>query len=306
MHPAQIKIIETIVFELEKGVIPWRKQFEVSRSRSGLPYNAVSGRAYSGFNVMCLLMRGYPIDGGWLTYKQAQAAGGNVRKGEKSTVIFYFSKVRSKEKHTNGDDKFFFMAKSYLVFHLSQCENIDASKLHQFPAMPTVKPSGAERNAEADKFVANTGALIFNQPVDNAFYSRGADKIFISPIETYEHADGYYCTLLHELAHWTGHEKRLGRQIANHRHSKAYGYEELIAELTACFTLPQFGMSNTKNNAAYLAAWLKILKETPEALTRAASEAAKANSLLNTYSELASAEDGDNEDGDPELITRAA
>jgi antirestriction protein ArdC len=301
VHPAQIKIIDNIISELERGTIPWRKQFETSRSRSGLPYNGVSGRPYSGFNVMVLLMTGYPIDGGWLTYKQAQDMGGNVRKGEKSTVIFYYSKIKSKEKKDNGDDKFYFMAKSYLVFHLTQCDNINVKKLHQFPAIEPVIINNGERNAQADKFIANTGASIFNQSVEHAFYNVLGDKIFISPIETYERADAYYCTLFHELAHWTGHEKRLARQLRNLKQSKAYGYEELIAELTACFTLPQFGMSNIENNAAYLASWIKILKETPEVLTRVASEAARANAFLNLYSEIAEARGTEIEDVGDEL-----
>lgn len=295
MHPEQKKIVERIIGELERGVIPWRQQFKVSRSQTGLPYNAISGRPYSGFNVMVLLMTGRPIDGGWLTYKQAQLAGGNVKKGERSTVIFYYSKLKSKEKTEKGEDKFFMLAKSYLVFHISQCERIDASKLHQFPpAQSTPIDPQTLRHLEADAFVAATGATVITEVRKNASYYPFTDKIHINDIRDYFSVDAYYSTLFHELIHWTG--KRLGRTMNTNKATQAYGYEELIAELGACFTLPQFGFNNEANNSAYLGAWINILKETPNALMQVASKATQANAFLNAFSVPVEVEsDGDDD-----------
>lgn len=300
MHHEQTKIVNAIIASLETGVLPWRKQYEASASRRGLPYNAISGKAYNGVNVIALLMKGYPIDGGWLTYKQAIAAGGNVRKGERSTVIFYYQKaLDNKRTAENGKDTFYLLAKSYLVFHRSQCDNLDPKKLFQFPNAPAPVVTDGLRNIEADTFVANTGASINIKSDGYACYVPSIDKIFIHAIEQYVSPDAYYSTLFHELAHWTG--PRLARNQSTNKNAKAYGYEELIAELCACFTLPQFGMNNVENSEKYLNGWIKILRETPQSLMTVASAASQANAFLNAFQPSSDAVEPDETEGATEL-----
>lgn len=296
LHHEQTKIVERIIASLEQGVLPWRKQFVLSASRRGLPYNAVSGKAYTGLNVLQLLMRGYPIDGGWMTYKQAIACGGNVRKGERSTVIFYYQKLLDKKRtDEQGKPVHYMLCKSYLVFHLSQCDNINSDKLHRFPfvAAPIVID---RRNIEADRFVAATGAIIAIG--DKPCYVPAIDQILMPEIGEHETPDAYYSTLFHELTHWTG--PRLGRNQSTSRNSKVYGYEELIAELCACFTLPQFAMNNESNSVSYLNSWIKMLTETPAILVSAASAASTANMFLSAFSE------GAGEDADESEVELAA
>jgi hypothetical protein len=61
-----------------------------------MPMNAVTGRAYSGINIPLLWhaadVHAYPTHR-WLTYKQALAVGGQVRKGQKSTTVVAFSEM---------------------------------------------------------------------------------------------------------------------------------------------------------------------------------------------------------------------
>jgi antirestriction protein ArdC len=301
MHADQVKIVDRIIAEMEKGVLPWRCQFEASKSKTGLPYNAISGASYRGFNVIALLMTGRPVEGGWLTYKQAIAAGGHVRKGERSTVIFYYKKLAKKDARADKP-AYWLMAKSYLVFHLSQCDNINAAKLHQFPNADAASIDHKARSAEADAFISAVPANVtYSAATSTPCYISALDVVRMPLFEQYKSADAFYSTAIHELAHWTGPRLKrdlTGRMVAN------YALEELVAELTACFTLPQFGMNNEQNNARYLAGWISALKEKPQILTSVASEAAKVNAFLNAFSNAADA--GEPDAGEPEEISEAA
>lgn len=294
MHAEQQKIVDRVIAELEKGVLPWRKQFKASKSKQGLPYNAVSGASYRGFNIVALLMTGYPVDGGWLTYKQAIAAGGHVRKGEKSTIIFYYQRLAKRDLNAKGEKQYFLMAKSYLVFHASQCDNLNPDKLHKFPAEDAAPIDHKARSAEADSFIAAIPAKInYSAGVHTPCYIPSIDQIQMPLFEQYESADAFYSTSVHELTHWTG--PRLKREFGKRFGDRQYAVEELVAELTVCFTLPQFGLNNEGKNLSYLANWIAALKETPSILTTVASEASKANAFMNAFSNGASAEDIDAE-----------
>lgn len=294
MHADQQKVVDRIIAELEKGVLPWRKQFKASKSKQGLPYNAVSGASYRGFNIVALLMTGYPIDGGWLTYKQALAADGHVRKGERSTVIFYYQRMAKRDLNAKGEKQYFLMAKSYLVFHVTQCDNLNPNKLHKFPDVNAAPIDHKARSAEADAFIAAIPAKItYSAGVHTPHYNPNSDVINMPTFEQWESADAFYSTSIHELTHWTG--PRLKREFGKRFGDKQYAIEELVAELTVCFTLPQFGMNNEKKNLPYLQSWIAALKETPNVLTTVASEASKANAFLNAFSTGASAEEIDAE-----------
>lgn len=289
IHYAQAELVNRIIASLEQGVEPWRVQHKnigTRQGRRGMPYNAVSGVAYRGMNVLQLIMTARPIDGGWLTFKQAKACGGFVRKGEKSTVIWYFTRAAKKERNAKGEQEFYPLVKSYLVFHRDQCEGIDDSKLFQFPPMEksSLPDPVTMRIADADAFIDATNARYSYRDSETAFYSPTGDFIVMQPIEQYESADAFYSTFFHELTHWTGN--RLGRNLSGRKGSKDYGYEELIAELTACFICPQFGLDNVKSNASYLNAWIRTLRENPQILSGVATEASKAHDFLCAFSEL--------------------
>ena len=96
------------------------------------------------------------------------------------------------------------------------------------------------------------------------------------PIATFHDAAGYYGTLAHEVIHWTGSEKRLER-IKKFANREAYAFEELVAEIGACFLGAQIGVApEFGQSAAYVEGWLTALKEDKRAIFRAASEAQKA------------------------------
>ena len=79
-----------IVAELEAGAAPWVKPWSATAGMNK-PSNAVTNRPYSGCNVLLLWMAqtaGYRTPR-FLTFKQALELGGNVRKGEHGTKVYF-------------------------------------------------------------------------------------------------------------------------------------------------------------------------------------------------------------------------
>ena len=99
--------------------------------------------------------------------------------------------------------------------------------------------------------ITATGARIV-EGGGEAFYHRGDDFIRIPPRETFVSTSDYYCTVLHELGHWTAHPSRLGRDLQNRFGSEAYAREELIAELTSAFLCAHLGIVPQVRHADYL------------------------------------------------------
>ena len=96
--------------------------------------------------------------------------------------------------------------------------------------------------------------------------------------EQFKDASGYYGTLFHELAHWSGHPTRLDRKFGTRFGSDQYAFEELIAELSAAMLAGIMGVDMTPrdDHAKYLNGWIKCLQDDPKAIQKAASQAEKA------------------------------
>src|SRR5579863_3107813 len=85
------EITDKIIRQIEAGTIPWVQPWAGNTSLS-IPRNASTQRAYSGINIVllwdALFSRQYEINQ-WLTFRQALALGGNVKKGERGTTVVY-------------------------------------------------------------------------------------------------------------------------------------------------------------------------------------------------------------------------
>jgi hypothetical protein len=117
-----------IVKELEAGAAPWVKPWSATPG-ANTPCNAVSNRPYSGCNVVLLWMAraaGYRAPR-FLTFKQALELGGNVRKGEHGTKVYF---VKQLQVHDNGADDSSFNAPSP-----------DDAGIYGFQRRPMRKPS---------------------------------------------------------------------------------------------------------------------------------------------------------------------
>jgi antirestriction protein ArdC len=120
---------------------------------------------------------------------------------------------------------------------------------------------------------------------DKAWYSPNSDSVGMPARSLFHSSEEYYCTLFHELAHSTGHAKRLHRDNFDNPvsfGSESYSKEELIAEMTAAMLCGITGIEQKtlENSAAYLKTWIARLKSDSRLLVSAASHAQKAADFI--------------------------
>jgi antirestriction protein ArdC len=281
MQKVYTEVFENIIREMEQGNAPWVRPW------SGGPYNAATGRRYSGGNVIALLFAGAKYSSqGWLTWNQAIEAGCVVRKGEKSTSVFFMSKAVKKATQgdgpTEGDNEAsaYFFARGFRVFNLEQLDELEPGALDRLKARHTPATlEGFEAIEEAEELVERSGADITHGGAA-ACYVPALDVIRMPDPETFTSRESYYATLFHELAHWTGADSRLKRITPARFGTADYAFEELVAELASAFLSGRFGFAQVSQSAAYLKAWAKACRQHPEMLAKAASLAQKAADYL--------------------------
>ena len=273
-------ITDKIVAIMEAGTAKAGPRWTRSAG-GGLPRNARTGDPYHGINVL-LLWAGAAehsyASNLWLTYKQAETMGAQVRKGEKSVMCVYYSKIQNKgEDHQEEqeDTGSYMMCKPFWLFNVAQIDGL--------PADSTTPAVAVEFNSiiDAEKILTGTGANI-HHGFDAAFYMPSKDQICLPARERFTTPESYYATALHELTHWTGHESRLNRQFGKRFGDDAYAFEELVAELGAAFTVSTLGMidATVEAHADYVQSWIKVLKDDKKAIFAAASQAAKASDFI--------------------------
>jgi antirestriction protein ArdC len=268
-------VTESIIKQLESGVAPWRTE---------MPANLVSKKEYRGINVFLLAVQGYGSRY-WLTYRQAQALGGTVRKGEQgSKVVFWKIGEYSKENEQGDTEKHTsILLRYYTVFNLEQCEGIKSPE-------PVVAIHPIEQCEGIVKSMPNPPG--FEQD-SRACYRPSTDTVGMPARSAFHSAEEYYSTLFHELTHSTGHPSRAGREgIMNHNPfgSEDYSKEELVAEMGAAMLCGVAGIESRTlgNSAAYLQTWIERLRSDSRLIVSAASQAQKAADyiLARTTTEL--------------------
>ncbi|WP_372837479.1 ArdC family protein [Phaeovulum sp.] len=279
------RVTDQIVVELEKGVCPWLKPWsaEHAAGRITRPLRS-NGIAYRGINVLMLwasaVEKGFaaPL---WLTYKQAQELGGQVRKGEKGSPVVYANTVtRSEKDESTGEEteRDIPFMKGYTVFNAEQVEGLPA----HFYALQEPVLDPVARIEPAERFFASVGAQITHGG-DRACYSVALDRVQMPPFEAFRDAESYYATLAHELTHWTRHPSRLDRDFGRKRWGdEGYAMEELVAELGAAFVCADLALTPElrADHAAYIASWLEVLKGDKRAIFSAAAHAQRAADFL--------------------------
>lgn len=273
-------ITQAIIARLEAGTRPWVRPW--SGAAVSRPLRAC-GIPYRGINTLWLWMAAEA--GGfsspyWLTYRQAQLEGGQVRKGERGTIaIFYKAYAKEVEDAQSGDtrDEMRRVLKSFVVFNAGQIDGLSDA---YFPvAKPLPEPS--ERDAALNLFFAAIPAKLRHFG-DEAYYRPVQDDITLPEPGGFTDLDQYRATLAHELAHWTGHDSRLARSLGGRFGSEAYAIEELVAEMAAAMLGAELGLpvAHLDHHASYVASWLKVLKADSRAVLTAAAKAEEACSLL--------------------------
>jgi antirestriction protein ArdC len=270
-------VTEQLVKLLESGLVPWRKPW-VS---AGVPRNAVSKRSYRGINSFLLGLTPYS-DPRWLTFKQAKELGGNVKRGESSTVVVFWKLFDVVDEETQ-EKKRIPLLRYYRVFNVEQCEGLKLQPLEREESL-----GKAERLAECERVVSDMpqAPALFDNGGDRAYYNPRADSVHMPRVEQFKSTEGYYSTLFHELTHSTGHESRLNRpgitQIAAFGDA-VYSREELVAEFGASFLCNLLGISSDgqlEQSASYIKGWLSALKNDKKLAVVAAAQAQKAADFI--------------------------
>ncbi|NOY41041.1 MAG: DUF1738 domain-containing protein [Planctomycetes bacterium] len=264
---------------MEQGTVPWRRPIK-GNGGDGFPKNLTSGKQYRGVNVFLLAamswLQGYESSY-WLTYKQAQQLEGQVKKGEKSSLVVFWKRLAVEDKKTN-EKKIVPMIRHYRVFNADQCDGITPPD--KLPPDENVLPF--EPIAEAEKIVSG-----YHNPPEiehggsQAYYLPKEDKIKIAEAKDFYSPECYYATLFHELSHSAGHTKRLNRGIDEKLSafgSADYSREELVAELSGAFLSASAGISppTIEQSAAYINGWCKKLKDDKKLIVVAAGAAQRA------------------------------
>ena len=276
------EVTARIIAELEAVRFPWVQPWDNAAIATGLPRNALSGRPYSGINILLLwgavIERGYPSQG-WLTFRQALDAGGAVRKGEQGVTIVYadrFTPVaeKARARESGEEAKAIPFLKRFTAFNVAQCDGLPERLMAISPALPE-----RETIPVAEALIVATGAD-FRIGGDRAFYSPADDFVQVPPQPAFRDQINYYRTALHELTHFSGHKSRLARDQSGRFGSQAYAREELCAELGSAFLCAALGIVPTVRHADYLGSWLDVLRADDRAIFRAASHASKAADWL--------------------------
>jgi antirestriction protein ArdC len=276
------EVTDRIIAQLEAGTAPWARPWSSIKGANvgGLPVNYATGRAYRGINVFMLWASGFD-DQRWLTYKQAQAIGAHVRKGEKGSLVVFFKPFAITDKNDpESKEKTIPVMKSFTVFNVAQIDGLPEDVAPVAPA-PITYTRAAEMQALAT--ITHGG--------DRAYYSRGSDAIRLPHLAQFASEADYHATALHELTHWTGHASRCAREFGKRFGDDAYAVEELCAEMGAAFLCASAGIEYQAQHASYLASWLKVLKADKKAIVHAASKAQAAADFVLAAIGKADAED---------------
>lgn len=283
---------QTILSYIENNPADWQRGWS---NLSGAPVNGKTGTAYRGINSLYLafvgMSKGY-TDPRWVTFNQAKDLGASIKKGEKSLPVLFFEFYDRKTKkaydeRTTRDmtdeerslyekENVYAVMKYSSVFNAAQCVNFPERDIE---SLKMSEEERANQNAIIEMIIANSAAPVNYDGGNRAYYSPSTDDIHLPAIEAFNSMQDYYATALHEIAHSTGHESRLSRDLTGEKGSASYAVEELRAELACVFMQTEHGIQidgkHVENHAAYVKSWLEAVKSDPQTFYNAVRDAEK-------------------------------
>lgn len=277
--PAQI-ITDLVISRLEQGVRPWTKPWASGAAQRPL---RACGTPYTGIN--CLYLWAMAEQSGfnsryWMTYKQAQDLGAQVRKGEKSSIAIFYKQYEVEPKaDDDADDGKRRVLRCYHVFNACQIDGLP--ERFTAPELIVEQPEYDQRQQLEATFAS--WPIAVRHAGTQAYYSPSADIIQLPAAEKFFTYPDYAATRCHETIHATGHENRLNRQFGKRFGDKSYSFEELVAETGAMILGAELGLPDilVDGHAGYIAHWLEILKADNTAILTAAAKAEEAVNWIN-------------------------
>lgn len=294
------KVTEEMIEELKSGNVIWQKPWHGGEGAS----NYATGRAYEGFNQFYLCYKAaknnYPTNL-YLSFQQAKALGGYVRKGEHATMIVYWKiatyktgkKITDEQGNEKEQTKPLFYPFIHFVFNIAQIEGVAF----------TIKEPVGQDNA----LLPSPEDIIEHMPQcptiqtggNEAYYAPSLDYVQMPDKQHFLSSEAYYSCLFHELVHATRHHTRLGRFNAEFKPARFgdehYSREELVAEMGAVYLSAHAGISNPalfSNSAAYIKGWMKALTADHTLIITAANKAQKAAAYILGLTEMKEGQEG--------------
>lgn len=289
----RLKIVSKLIENMKKGYLfsewAWNRNAFV-------PRNAVTGASYQGINRINLAMTAIENnyeDPRWLTYKKASEMGYKIKSREKGTLCEKWiwqrrEKVINKETGETeldeaGNKKYIEIELKqpiinyFYLFNAKQIEGIEEFK------EDTLQFENSDIINVADLFIKSSECPIEESFQERAFYSPFEDKIVLPLRKYFKSGEAFLGTLLHEMSHSTGSEKRLNREIINKFGTEKYAIEELTAELSCVFLEADLGLDidfTRQDHVNYFSSWIKALTDNPNELYKVCANASKSSKYL--------------------------
>ena len=276
------RITAEIVAAIEAGAGEFRMPWHHTGTSTARPTNVASGKGYRGINVLALWgtaeIARY-ASGLWGTYRQWHALEGQVRKGERGTTVVLWKQAGPASSNDGADDgdsparRIF--ARAFTVFNVAQVDGYEPEPVALLPE--------TERVAHAEAFIGNLGiTTVFGSP--NAYYQPATDTVHMPDFGHFHEAAGFYGSWIHETGHASGAKHRLDRDLSRRFGSASYALEEGSVEILSGMILADLGIAHhpRPDHAAYVASWLRVLKDDPRAIFTAAGKAQQAADWMHT------------------------
>lgn len=288
---ARDELVKMYINSLEEGIIPWEKMWQTN-----IPENGITGKKYRGINNLILsyvaLQRGYK-DNRWCTYLQISKNKWKLKDAKGQGVCIEYAGMKNKK----NNKVYTFEEYKKIINEFPEKESEFSIRRYNYTVFNADLIEGIEKNNDnVDKIISNDyiSNIIKNIDVkyqekgDEAYYNLIADEVVIPPSNTFKNTYAYYSTQLHEIAHATGHNTRLNRDMGGEFKSEAYAKEELRAEISSSFLMQKLGLEyderHLTNHKAYVKGWLEIIKDKPQELFLAISDANKIVSYIEDKS----------------------
>ena len=281
----QQKIVDKLIAEMQNNPKWAKKWTEIPF----MAYNGFGKNIYRGINQAYLAMHliaTKSADPRYYTFKQIKDLNLKLKKGSKAVEISFWKYIDKETTNKDGEE----LIKKIPFLRLSNVFNAKDIK----GLKPYEKSKGFAALKDNRDLTTKLQEVIKNSSIEishggnRAYYSLSSNSIMMPPPERFSSQEAYASTLLHELAHSTGHKDKQNRITLNVQGKDNYAKEELRAELSSVFMCQRLGIKYTlendhthiKNSAAYLKSWIKVLKNDKSELFKAATDASKITAFL--------------------------
>lgn len=307
LEQVKLDLVNKLLDDMEQPGGKWLRDWTVVAQQ----FNPITKTVYRGRNAFLLmfasLSRGAE-DPRWMTFAQAKKAGYSVRRGaesfpiEKWSEIFFLKedpterikqpKTVEERKAMRADERYGSKVVLTGWWNVFNGEDIEGEGWEPYED----NLSELKGEEALDYLEWYSPVQVIEAKQDRAFYSMSDDKIIIPLRTQFDNIEGATRTVLHEMAHSTGHKSRLNREMQNSFGSAEYAFEELVAEISSLFTAQELGLKFEElagdaitddywaNHVAYIKNWAKRTEgeEVAKTVMKAATKAAEATSWLMT------------------------